>query len=568
MKKFFTFAAALMASVAMMAVVPAGTLNPANVPSTGWAGKATPTYVENGDWMCFLPYEIYQSIATGLDWAAADKSGSTSATWSAADPIPANTAWSGEVKAATVRDDNGGSNQKGAYYYRVTNVSDVAILAKSGSAGKRTVSLEAFELTAGVPAETAAQSATTESNDNTLLSISGLSTANEYLVVVKQIAGGSKGTSAGNSNYYAIAFKTIVSTDPVLNVNPAEIDLNVTASATNPSATVTFSGKNLAAGTYGLTLPELAGLTVTPASVTVGEDGKLNAEVTISYTSDVEIAANSTTVGLTIGALTKSVTVNYSAVLAKSYMSSLNIEGLVVAQGTKANIVMALASANIEVNKIDALDSLSTKADRNEPYLGLKLQKSTEAYVAGWVEAGHTLRIKFGNMPGALSVTLNGVAAADLAEKEYEFAAAEDTYVKIAPKGTGSKLVLKQVMIDEPLVKIMYAITYSIGEGGTVTGWPVAYPNEEVVMDITSNEGYALHNIAYNGTAMVQTAPGAPISFIMPAEDVTVTADFGDVATAINNTEATVKAVKRIVNGQLFIEKNGVLYNAQGATVK
>ncbi len=38
--------------------------------------------------------------------------------------------------------------------------------------------------------------------------------------------------------------------------------------------------------------------------------------------------------------------------------------------------------------------------------------------------------------------------------------------------------------------------------------------------------------------------------------------------TAIDNTEAEVKAVKRIVNGQLVIEKNGVKYNAQGAVVK
>ncbi len=39
-------------------------------------------------------------------------------------------------------------------------------------------------------------------------------------------------------------------------------------------------------------------------------------------------------------------------------------------------------------------------------------------------------------------------------------------------------------------------------------------------------------------------------------------------STAIDNTEAEVKAVKRIVNGVLVIEKNGVKYNAQGAVVK
>ncbi len=39
-------------------------------------------------------------------------------------------------------------------------------------------------------------------------------------------------------------------------------------------------------------------------------------------------------------------------------------------------------------------------------------------------------------------------------------------------------------------------------------------------------------------------------------------------ATAISNTEAGVKAVKFFQNGQLMIEKNGVIYNAQGAIVK
>ena len=38
--------------------------------------------------------------------------------------------------------------------------------------------------------------------------------------------------------------------------------------------------------------------------------------------------------------------------------------------------------------------------------------------------------------------------------------------------------------------------------------------------------------------------------------------------TGCENTEAAVKAVKVIRDGQLFIEKNGVLYNAQGAVVK
>ena len=41
-----------------------------------------------------------------------------------------------------------------------------------------------------------------------------------------------------------------------------------------------------------------------------------------------------------------------------------------------------------------------------------------------------------------------------------------------------------------------------------------------------------------------------------------------DKATAIDNTAVEVKATKRIINGQLFIEKNGKFYNAIGVEVK
>ena len=47
-----------------------------------------------------------------------------------------------------------------------------------------------------------------------------------------------------------------------------------------------------------------------------------------------------------------------------------------------------------------------------------------------------------------------------------------------------------------------------------------------------------------------------------------VTFGVGEIPTALINTDAEVKAVKVIRNGQLLIEKNGVLYNAQGNVVK
>ena len=262
----------------------------------------------------------------------------------------------------------------------------------------------------------------------------------------------------------------------------------------------------------------------------------------------------------------------YYADFDKAYAQSIDFEGMVIINGKSYDVKSALTANFYDYKNIDALDSLNNSkgAARNEPYLGLKIKKQG-GYLACNVLPGQTLRVKF----GYVAETVLAIAGGDtlrlnptdnkLADLTVPFAI--EKLVKL--QTTSDKtVVIKQIKVDEPLVTWMYPITYNIGEGGTVTGWTIAFPNEEVVMNITSNEGYALNSLTYNGTEMVQTAPGAPISFTMPAEDVTVAATFGDIATGIDNTDAEVKSVKFFENGQLFIEKNGVIYNAQGAIVK
>ena len=262
----------------------------------------------------------------------------------------------------------------------------------------------------------------------------------------------------------------------------------------------------------------------------------------------------------------------YYADFDKAYAQSIDFEGMVIINGKSYDVKSALTANFYDYKNIDALDSLNNSkgAARNEPYLGLKIKKQG-GYLACNVLPGQTLRVKF----GYVAETVLAIAGGDtlrlnptdnkLADLTVPFAI--EKLVKL--QTTSDKtVVIKQIKVDEPLVTWMYPITYNIGEGGTVTGWTIAFPNEEVVMNITSNEGYALNSLTYNGTEMVQTAPGAPISFTMPAEAVTVAATFGDIATGIDNTDAEVKSVKFFENGQLFIEKNGVIYNAQGVVVK
>ena len=256
----------------------------------------------------------------------------------------------------------------------------------------------------------------------------------------------------------------------------------------------------------------------------------------------------------------------------KAYAQSLNIEQLVVTNGKGYGIKDALTANGYAYENIDALDSLNNDkgAARNEPYLGLKIKKQG-GYVACNVKAGSTIRVKFGYVENdVLAIAGNDTLNLTPTNKTLnvlEFPAAADTYVKLQTT-SGKTVVIKQIMVDAAITDVMYKITYAAAENGEVSGWTVAYPGEEVVMDITSNEGYTLTSITYNGTEMVQPAPGAPISFTMPAEAVTVAASFGDIATGIGNADAAVKAVKVIRDGKLFIEKNGVLYNAQGVIVK
>lgn len=361
-----------------------------------------------------------------------------------------------------------------------------------------------------------------------------------------------------------------VDTDPVLKASKTSVDMNLTAANPAPSATVTFTGKNLAAGTYNLTVPEVEGLTVNPTSVTVGEDGKLSAEVTIAYASAVDVAAASANIVLTIGELSATVAVNYSAVLAKTYVTgSVNIEGNIMEQGTSFATVAALEAAGWELAQVDANDSLNSSkgAARNEAYLGLKLNKSTAAYLAGWVKAGDVLRVKFGNIPDKVLVSLNNGAATEYSNAVFELNAEEDTYVKFAPKSAGSKLVIKQVMLNAAIADVLFPITYNAAEHGTVSGWTIAYPGEEVKLSFTMDEGYTVASCYANEVEIVGI-PEVGESFTMPAENVTITATFADAATAIGNTNAEIKAVKVIRNGQLIIIRDGVEFNAQGATVK
>lgn len=88
MKKIFTFAAAVLASLSMMAAitvtVPTSTFTLPDLESTWtWAGKIDNHYVVKGDTLIFNTNELYQGKSAKQPWYAAVGGGTGSADWAA-----------------------------------------------------------------------------------------------------------------------------------------------------------------------------------------------------------------------------------------------------------------------------------------------------------------------------------------------------------------------------------------------------------------------------------------------------------------------------------------------------
>ena len=280
----------------------------------------------------------------------------------------------------------------------------------------------------------------------------------------------------------------------------------------------------------------------------------------------------------------------------KKYINhSIFIDQLVLDYGTKYDIKADLTKYGWEyanLNALDSLNDLENKPNRNADFLGLKM-KTAGAYIAGWLAAGDGIVIRFGNIGSDIKVSAKGattdtemtITAADLKDPEFYdsefpiYGFTEDVYVTISTVDGGT-VVLKQIIkIEDEFIDVVlpapgaYMVNVAEAENGTVTAnWENkkyrAPVGATVTLTVTPAEGYKIATVTLDSEAL--TAVEGVYSFVMPAKEVNVAATFvaegGE--TAITNTEAAVKAVKVIREGKLFIEKNGVLYNAQGSVVK
>ena len=271
--------------------------------------------------------------------------------------------------------------------------------------------------------------------------------------------------SDGNGGQALICYEityddAVPSTDPVLSVNPEAVNLAVTFTEPKVFANVTFSGKNLTPGTYNITVPNLAGFAVDPYFVTVGEDGKLNKTVVLSYESDVNVEEGQTSISLEINEQKAEVQVTYSANVegTKEFGSSVNIEQWVLDNGKNTEAFKSvLEAAHIDFENINELDSLNdAKESRNEPYLGLKLKKAG-AFMGLWLKEGSTVRVKFGHVSETVLGSIGGRTeefSPEFLAEPLEYTAPADCYMKLTTT-SDKTVVIKQIMIDEEIAEVV-----------------------------------------------------------------------------------------------------------------
>ena len=261
-----------------------------------------------------------------------------------------------------------------------------------------------------------------------------------------------------------------------------------------------------------------------------------------------------------------------------SITGSVYIDQAILNNGKGFDFGAALTAAGWTYENLNELDSLNDeKANRNEPFLGLKIKKAG-AYLAGWIDGWTGVLVKFGNLPANIKVKLGAAeqefTPAEIAEMgnilaigQYDDAPA---YVKISTTSDAT-VVIKQVTTWEDDVKevtLPYGVVCAATENGTLAAdKKSAIPGEKVTLTVTPDAGYKVADVQVNGKSL--NAVEGVYSFLMPAENVTVTASFAeDTPSAIDNTEAAVKAVKMVENGMLIIKKDGKSYNVLGQTVR
>ena len=235
--------------------------------------------------------------------------------------------------------------------------------------------------------------------------------------------------ATGDLAVYAIKLEVINPNAPVLVATPEKIAFSLNPYLNSASTSFMLTGKNLTNGTYDLTMPSVAGLSVTPQNFTVSE-GVANQEFTVSYTSEVDVekaTANIVAVTATTDNVSVTIPVTYSANItgyeqtivteAKTWDWTSITEEVKLTADTKPSINDAIVLKNLEDRisfpaTFDA-QALVVKAEypaRNKRFQNGEIRFKTS--VAGYITvdfADTGVKITEGSTPNERYLNVNGV---------------------------------------------------------------------------------------------------------------------------------------------------------------
>lgn len=273
-----------------------------------------------------------------------------------------------------------------------------------------------------------------------------------------------------SSDLYLAAIIITANDAPSLSASPSSINLKVTNAQANPTAKFTLSGSLLTAReTVNLSFASsVTGLSVEPASVTVGADGKVNEEITVSYSSTEAVDASSVILNATRGTEAScEITVNYSAVfyeftaITETTTFDLSKTGTNLSTVTAEEFVLladagseATFASNIQVKGVGTLD-VSWRSDAIQAgYFKLKTTK-----------------------PGKITVKFSDVGGSD--GRPNRFANVNGTRSNVSSNKSGTKVTCSAIPVSAGEIIIKGEIE---GEGNTFTD------NQIRVYEITFTE--------------------------------------------------------------------------------
>ena len=636
MKKLFTFAAAVLASLSLMAAEP-------NLGTSNWGEGDFATVIANHDGITLSTHATgwsgnfsgvqYIALGGGTDMSATSPTPNFCITattpidsievfWAPNGSNNTSIAWAGWADAANLLKQDVDTMAKTATY-KATKSLDDAIWQKIDLSGK---DLKAIMLARQI--KKAKINGTQQSNfgDNQTVNVLGIRVwagpakevqstlveltavkVNDEVLDAQQVAFLKNHNTLELTNEYVnaptvtfTATTTVTYTDESKKVTNADIPVVATDNGAGKWQAQTIINVNtytvtaVKPSTYEVSYYDgetLLGTENVKAGGKVADNAKYEAKPLATFEGwyiDPELSA-AADLTAAINAATK-----FYGKWTKAYATSINIEGLVLSDGTGYDIKAALTAANYAYTDIDALDTLNDvdkKANRNYAFLGLKVKKAT-SYLAFNLKKGSSVKVRMGNIGEAFTLKVNG-AALDLATKTLANASVDstnvwaytatdaDALIEFTGFTKDKTVVFKQIMIDADIqipnlpAPSAYALTLAEVQNGTlavkVDGATIDLKKKNVLVGATvtitatPDEGYKVAKVTA-GDAILEPVDDV-YSFVMPAQDITVAAEFS-IATAIENNKVSAKAVKVMREGKLFIEKNGVLYNAQGVVVK